>query len=92
VSISAIPPFGVPADAVEPWRRLTQAIVDNPPPCSGAPETWWTLQTVEEAVAACAECRVLQLCRDYADRSGEMWGVWGGRDRDQRRVAEQETQ
>lgn len=30
------------------------------------------------ARACCARCQVAEECRDYADRSGTEWGIWGG--------------
>lgn len=30
------------------------------------------------ARATCAACPVAAECRDYADRSGTEWGIWGG--------------
>ena len=36
------------------------------------------LEREAEAKAICATCPALQLCREYALASGEIYGVWGG--------------
>jgi WhiB family redox-sensing transcriptional regulator len=40
---------------------------------------------VTAAKAICAACRVLTECRDYALRTRQPFGVWGGLDEEQRR-------
>jgi WhiB family redox-sensing transcriptional regulator len=37
-----------------------------------------TGQHAVEAKTVCARCPVAEACRDYALKSGEKWGVWGG--------------
>ncbi|MEV4894234.1 WhiB family transcriptional regulator [Nonomuraea sp. NPDC055795] len=39
------------------------------------------------AKAVCAECQVLDQCRDYALSAGESEGIWGGMTPDERRRA-----
>lgn len=35
-----------------------------------------------DAAEVCRSCcPLLDLCRDYADKAGERWHVWGGSDR-----------
>lgn len=41
---------------------------------------------ITAAKAICAGCSVLEQCRDYALRSRQPFGVWGGLDEDQRRA------
>lgn len=36
------------------------------------------LEREAEAKAICRTCPALQLCREYALSSGEIYGVWGG--------------
>jgi len=37
--------------------------------------------------AVCAACPVLEACRDYARRTRQPWGVWGGETAHQRGTA-----
>jgi WhiB family redox-sensing transcriptional regulator len=41
---------------------------------------------VQRAKAVCAGCPVRQACLDFALRTGQEFGVWGGYDEDERRV------
>jgi WhiB family redox-sensing transcriptional regulator len=59
---------------------------------SAEPETFFPVGTggvalddVSVAKAICAGCAVLAECRDYALRSRQPFGVWGGLDEEQRR-------
>lgn len=36
------------------------------------------LEREAAAKAVCATCPALRLCREYALRNGEIYGVWGG--------------
>jgi WhiB family redox-sensing transcriptional regulator len=40
----------------------------------------------EEAKAVCARCPVRDACRDWAVEHNQEFGVWGGLNRDERRV------
>lgn len=42
---------------------------------------------VVAAKAICSRCPVLHDCRDYALRSRQPFGVWGGLDEEERRVS-----
>lgn len=42
----------------------------------------------DRAMEICAECPVLRECDDYATRTKEKWGVWGGKDRGEARYAQ----
>lgn len=42
----------------------------------------------DRAFEICAECPVLRECDDYATRTKEKWGVWGGKDRGEARYAQ----
>jgi WhiB family transcriptional regulator, redox-sensing transcriptional regulator len=44
------------------------------------------LDEVTAAKAICAACGVLSECRDYALRTRQPFGVWGGLDEEQRRA------
>ena len=44
------------------------------------------LDEVSAAKAICAACAVLSECRDYALRTRQPFGVWGGLDEEQRRA------
>jgi WhiB family redox-sensing transcriptional regulator len=62
--------------------------------CLGAePELFFPIGTggaaideVTAAKAVCATCAVVQDCRDYALRTRQPFGVWGGLDEEQRRA------
>lgn len=41
----------------------------------------------EYAIAVCSGCPVLDACRDYARRTRQPWGVWGGETPRQRGTA-----
>ena len=56
------------------------------------PETFFPVGTgglalddVAVAKSICGDCPVLVECRDYALRSRQPFGVWGGLDEDERR-------
>lgn len=55
----------------------------EPPPCRLVPEPFTSDQYAERRRAAelCARCPLAGLCRTYAAEAGEVWGVWGGKDR-----------
>lgn len=51
--------------------------------CDGEdPDLWFGYdsdhETVSVAVAICGECPVRQACAEWALRTGEAYGVWGG--------------
>jgi WhiB family transcriptional regulator, redox-sensing transcriptional regulator len=62
--------------------------------CLGAePELFFPIGTggaaideITAAKAVCATCAVLEDCRDYALRTRQPFGVWGGLDEEQRRA------
>ena len=62
--------------------------------CLGAePELFFPIGTggaaldeVGAAKAVCSTCAVLSDCRDYALRTRQPFGVWGGLDEEQRRA------
>lgn len=44
-------------------------------------------EAVAHALAVCAGCPVRAACADYADRTRQPWGIWGGVTADQRGTA-----
>lgn len=46
------------------------------------PEMWFAdpKETKAAAIAVCVGCPVRQQCFDWADRTGQAWGIWGGVD------------
>ncbi len=60
------------------WRAAGACVSANPelffPIATGAA----ALKEVARAQQVCAGCRVRQECLDFAMRSGEMHGIWGG--------------
>lgn len=45
------------------------------------------LSDVATAKAICSQCPVIVDCREYADRSRQPFGVWGGLDEEERRLS-----
>jgi len=58
--------------------------------CIGKPQAWFFPGRGEESATAktiCADCAVLDTCREYALDKGERHGIWGGMsERERRRV------
>lgn len=48
-------------------------------------ETGLAARQVAAAKEVCARCPVIDLCRDWAVRTGEPEGIWGGTTPDERR-------
>lgn len=42
----------------------------------------------DRAFQICQECPVLRECDDFATRTKEKWGVWGGKDRGEAKYAQ----
>lgn len=69
------------------WAELITAITD-PTPCLDQP--WWTSEDPDFqalAAAACLDCPVLALCRDYGLEHHKELGVYGGLTEKDRRAA-----
>lgn len=43
------------------------------------------LTQIEQAKAICARCPVLDECLEFASRSGQRHGIWGGKTAEERR-------
>lgn len=79
----------VPAAARPAWLALGAASArlahgGHRPPCARDPRMWDTdadAASRAEAAEACNWCPLIHPCRVYADHAGEVWHVWGGRDR-----------
>ena len=64
---------------LRPWQDVAA--------CRGEDSTWFFPADAEQrrsrirrearAKAVCAQCPVMQLCRDHALRVEEPWGIWG---------------
>jgi len=48
-------------------------------------ETGEALVQIARAKAVCARCPVRESCLDFALRTNQQYGIWGGTDEDQRR-------
>ncbi len=75
-------PDGTPPEAREKYHELTTALTGEEP-CAMEPDLYtenWTNRGLraEEARTLCADCPVLDLCRDYAMTAKEPYHVWGG--------------
>ena len=85
-TIHVLPPASGPAR-----QRLDDALVaaNHRTPCrEGDDDAWFASEAAERARAAqaCAPCPVLDACRAYAIAARERHGVWGGRDREDRKT------
>ncbi|WP_213452867.1 WhiB family transcriptional regulator [Rhizomonospora bruguierae] len=71
-----------PPVAADPTRacRDSDPGIFFPPDGSGAGPAWDA-----RAKAICAACPVWRPCLDWALRTGQEWGVWGGLNPQQRR-------
>jgi WhiB family redox-sensing transcriptional regulator len=49
------------------------------------------LRELADAQAVCARCPVKQECDDWAENTGQRWGVWGGQDREDHRRFQRRT-
>ena len=85
----------IPVDTL--YLKLVDAIEKAPviPPCQTTdPELWFADKEdsgghYRMAKQLCSQCPVVQLCAEYAIRSGEQDGCWGGltpRERQQMRT------
>jgi WhiB family transcriptional regulator, redox-sensing transcriptional regulator len=73
------------------WRAAGACLSADPdlffPIAGGAPSA----RQQAEALGICARCRVRQQCLDFALRTGETHGIWGGTTPDERVRARQRT-
>lgn len=58
-----------------------------------SPEDWFLPNEAKalRAKAVCAGCPVREACLDYALRTQQPWGVWGGQTSEERGTAYQRT-
>ncbi|WP_368668665.1 WhiB family transcriptional regulator [Nocardioides massiliensis] len=70
------------------WVSLVAALeaqvgVGRPTPCQVDPEPFTSdeLRERRDAARACAGCPLIEACEAFAVANGEVWHVWGGRDR-----------
>lgn len=71
----------MPEHAVPAYRALQDARDEYDPPCSQAPELWFSPDWSEQQVARemCnTACPLRRECGTYALTAGEAFGVWGG--------------
>jgi hypothetical protein len=79
-------------------RRLREALAalqPATPPCTTEPDRWYPSDryspaAVVKAIAACGRCPVRRPCGVVGE--SEVWGVWGGIDRDRNRIGHREWQ
>lgn len=68
------------------WRERAACRGEEPdlffPTGTAGPAIW----QVSRAKAVCGTCPVVQECLDYALRTGQDHGIWGGMTEDERRV------
>lgn len=76
---------GVPAVAeADAWRADAACVYEDS-------DAWFAdardREVVTRALSVCAGYPVLEACRDYAHRTRQAWGVWGGETAHQRGTA-----
>ena len=59
----------------EEWKEFAQCAVERVPTSEFFPVRGDSQRPAREC---CSRCPVAAECRDYADRSGTEWGIWGG--------------
>lgn len=78
-------PHSAPASQPDEWKRFG-ACRDHPQRDLWYAHTRTEIDDVNTAKRVCGGCPVSRRCLDYALATGELWGVWGGLDRHQRRA------
>ncbi len=77
-------------DYVTDWRAAGACLSADPelffPIAAGAPAQ----KQVSRALRVCAHCAVRQQCYDFAMRTGEAHGIWGGTTPEERTRARRE--
>lgn len=73
-------PMGVQPENVLLFQKLIQGAAENSSPCIQDPETWFSGEYEDIALAKrlCRDCPLQRECLDYAIRNNEQGGVWGG--------------
>jgi WhiB family redox-sensing transcriptional regulator len=74
------------------WRAAAACLSADPDLFFPVGVGWGTDRQIARAQLICADCPVRQECLDFAMRSGEVHGIWGGatpeeRTRARRRLA-----
>lgn len=56
-------------------------------PCSEDPDLFFShnQRKITRALAACASCTLIDICREEALSNGERYGIWGGMTEEERR-------
>lgn len=78
-------PFSTTPDDPPPWRELAACEgeeLDLFFPVGVAGPAMWQ---ISQAKAICSECPVIAQCLDYALRTGQDHGIWGGLTAEERR-------
>jgi len=68
----------------DPLRALAAALRGEPAPCVADPELWFAPDP-SLAITECHHCAARLECDSLATARHEAYGVWGGRDRSERR-------
>ena len=68
------------------WRRRAACIDEDPELFFPIGTTGPAVGQIERAKRVCARCPVAQECLDFALRTGQHAGVWGGYTEEERRA------
>jgi len=60
------------------WRAAAACLSADPEVFFPVAASSFAVKDVAKALQVCGRCRVRQECLDFAIRTGEMHGIWGG--------------
>jgi WhiB family redox-sensing transcriptional regulator len=68
------------------WREQAACLHEDPELFFPIGSTGPALEQAERAKAVCRRCPVIEECLEFALRTGQDFGIWGGLTADERRV------
>jgi WhiB family transcriptional regulator, redox-sensing transcriptional regulator len=77
--------LSVSIDFLPAWTAKAVCLDEDPELFFPKGNTGAALAQVEQAKAVCSRCPVIKECLDWALKTGEQHGVWGGKSEDERR-------
>ncbi|MBA4860998.1 WhiB family transcriptional regulator [Streptomyces sp. PSKA54] len=69
------------------WRERAECLRVDPDLFFPISNSGPTLRQIDEAKAVCRRCPVVERCLDWAVRTGQAEGIWGGTTDGERRAA-----
>ena len=74
------------------WRHRATCLTEDPELFFPIGNTGPAQQQTEEAKKVCERCEVINECLEWALRTGQDHGVWGGKSEDERRALKRNQQ